>query len=154
MFLVVFQLCNNSSGWTAISNPLTEPEAVKLLNILPSWFTVSPCFTPAGVFAGEVPTFGTHQPLFVNLRIVESSDLTVLLRPRFRLVPGEVLVEIVGAVALEYDVNNEVRARSCAPFKPAFGLSAINTKRRNCERHFAYCQGRFRLVVFLIMVIY
>jgi hypothetical protein len=150
----MLQLCNNGTGWAAISYPLPKPKAIKLLNVLPSWFGVSPFFTPARVTTREVPPSGTHQPLFVGLRVIKSSDFSVFLSPSKCLVPGKILVIILGAVAFEDNVDNKIGARSRPPIKPSLCLSGINPKACNCECHFAYCQGRCKLVVFLINVIY
>ncbi len=133
MVFVVLQLGDNGTSGTTIGDPLSKMEAVKLLYVPPSWFTIGPRFAPAGIFEGEIPALGAHQPLFINFRIVESSDLTVLLRPRFRLVPGEILVEILGASALEDAVDNKVRTGASAPVEPTLSFAGVNPEVGNRE---------------------
>jgi hypothetical protein len=126
MFFVVFQLSNNGTGWPAISYPFPKPKAVELFNVAPSWLTVGPLFAPSRILTVEIPTIWPHQPLFISLRIIKRSDLTVFLSPGKCLVPSEIFVDIVGACALEDAINNEVRARTSSPIKPTLCFSGIN----------------------------
>ena len=125
MFFVVFQLGNDSASGSTISNPLSKPEAIKLLNVSPSWLTVGPRFAPARILTREVPPSRTHQPFFVSPRIINRSDFAIFLSPGKCLVPSEIFVKIFGASTLEYAVENDVGTRACASLKPTLCLSVI-----------------------------
>jgi hypothetical protein len=106
VFTIILKFLNDIASGTAIGDPLSKPKGVELFDILPRRILVCPGFPVTGILRPRVQ-IPVAYPSLITFRIIDSKDLTILLRPRFRLIPGVIVVLWI-ASTLECAVDDDV----------------------------------------------